>query len=391
MTFSMKQLPFSYAVRNLGRSPIRLFATVGGSVLVVGIILSAASYVQGMRRSLTVREDNNNVLLMGTGSEESLERSQISAGIPAHIRSGIRGIRERLDQAYVSPEVHMALLVSRGAEEEGLRALIRGITPAAFLVHSRVRIVDGRAPRSGHNELLIGTHVAARLGVSTDDLAIGNTLFFEGQEWNIVGHMNALGSVIDGEIWTGLTDLQVATRRDTLSCVVITLEDAEPADVEVWAATRLDLELSTLTEAEYYASLRRFYRPIQIIIIVTALLMSFAGILGALNTLYAAFAVRNREIGMLRAVGFSRPAIMLTLINESVIAAATGALIACGLSLLFLHGHAVRFTMGVFALHIDASVIAMGLVCGFVIGVIGAIPSSIRCLYMPIPEALKSK
>jgi len=35
-----------------------------------------------------------------------------------------------------------------------------GITPAAFLVHPQVRIVEGRAPQAGADELMVGALAA---------------------------------------------------------------------------------------------------------------------------------------------------------------------------------------------------------------------------------------
>ena len=45
----MKLLPFEYAVRNLGRSPLRLVLSVGGSLLVVMLVLAAAGFIQSYR------------------------------------------------------------------------------------------------------------------------------------------------------------------------------------------------------------------------------------------------------------------------------------------------------------------------------------------------------
>ena len=79
----MRQLPFEYAYRNLGRSPARLFASLLGSALVVLLVLAAAGFVRGMQLTLTQPDAlHENVLIFGAGSEESVERSQIDAGVP---------------------------------------------------------------------------------------------------------------------------------------------------------------------------------------------------------------------------------------------------------------------------------------------------------------------
>ena len=388
----MALLPFDYAVRNLGRSPGRLAAILAGSTLVVLMLLTATAFVQGMRQALTLDDAARNVILLGTGSEASLERSQISAAVPSQAMAGIPGIKQRLGVPFVSPEIHLALVVRRAPDAaEELRAVFRGMTPTAFLVHPRVQIVAGRAPRPGHNELLAGRLAARKLGVPDADLAPGRTLWFEGQEWTIVGRFAAPGTVMEAEIWTTLGDLQVASRRDnTLSCVILTLDTAEVADVETWATVRLDLELSAIAEGAYYASLRRFYRPVQAMVWATAVLIALAGVLGGLNTLHAAFASRSRELGMLQELGFSRSAILANLLQEALLAGSAGGVIGCLLGRLLVHGHAVRFSMGVFALNVDALAVAIGLAGAVLVGLIGALPPALACLRLPIPAALKA-
>jgi ABC-type antimicrobial peptide transport system permease subunit len=172
--------------------------------------------------------------------------------------------------------------------------------------------------------------------------------------------------------------------------VVVTLGSAEFGDVDAFCRQRLDLELAAMTEADYYRSLSVFYRPVRMLAWVTAGLIGLGGLLGGLNTMYAAFAARVREFGMLQSLGYTRGAIVTSLVQESVLITATGALIACFIGLAVLSGVAVRLSMGAFALVIDAPVIALGLGAGVALGAIGALPPAWRCLRLPITESLKT-
>ncbi|HRT42922.1 MAG TPA: ABC transporter permease, partial [Phycisphaerae bacterium] len=137
----MKLLPFEYAVRNLGRSPLRLAASLIGAALVVALVLAAGSFVRGMERTMSVSGSSKNVILLGAGSEESIERSQIGLNVAGLVTGSVPGIRTNLGVPYVSPEVHMALLVRTGREaEQELNAVLRGITNTAYLVHPQVRV-----------------------------------------------------------------------------------------------------------------------------------------------------------------------------------------------------------------------------------------------------------
>jgi putative ABC transport system permease protein len=387
----MRLLPFEYAVRNLGRSPLRLAASIGGSALVVALALAAGSFVRGMERSMIVSGSPQNVFLLGAGSEESVERSQIGMNTSTLAAASVPGIRTRWGQAYVSPEVHMAILLKLDREgSEELNAVIRGFTDTAFLVHPQVRVIEGRVPRQGEDEVMVGNLAATRLGVSPNALSIGATLWFDNRPWRISGRFEAPNTVMDAEIWCPLTDLQIATKRDTLSCVVLTLDDAEFEDVAAFCAMRLDLELVAVRESDYYAGLLRFYSPVRAMVWITATLVALGGLFGGLNTMYAAFAARVRELGTLQTLGFSRTSIVVSFLQESLLATACGGLLAAVAALFFLDGTAVRISMGAFALSVDAPVLAVGLAAGALVAVVGIMPPLWRCLRLTIVEALRT-
>lgn len=389
----MRQLPFHYAFRNLGRSRVRLAASLIGSSLVVLLALAAGGFVRGMQLTLTQDTGlHENVMILSTGSEEGVERSQIDASVDGIAAASIPGLKQRGGIIYASPEIHAALPLRTDAASDIERAaVLRGVRPVALLVHPEVEIVEGRPPRGGQDELMVGALAATRLGLQNDRLAIGQTLHFDDRDWTVVGRFSAPETVMNAEIWLPLTDLQIATNREaTLSCVIVTLESASFADVDLFAKSRLDLEITAMRERDYYASIAAFYGPIRAMVIVTAVLIAMGGVLGGLNTMYAAFAARVREVGMLQALGFTRLAIVTNLAEESVFAAACGALIGAVVGVALLDGLAVRFSMGAFALTIDAPVLLLGMLGGLLVGLVGVIPPAIRCLRLPINEALKS-
>jgi putative ABC transport system permease protein len=293
----------------------------------------------------------------------------------------------------VSPEVFFVTPVKLSpGDATGPQVALRGVTAAAFAVHREARLVEGRLAMQGREELIVGALAAAKMGVPEARLAMGKQIWFDNRPWTIVGRFEAPGTVMEAEIWCILSDLQIAARRDNLSCVVLTLDpkDGEFDDVDLFARQRLDLELVAMRERDYYAKLAAFYRPIQVMAWATAILIATGGLFGGLNTMYAAFASRVRELGALQSIGYSRYAIVLSLVQESVLATAAGALIAAGLAMWLLDGVHVRFSIGVFELMIDSTVLLLGLLAGLLLGVVGALPPAWRCLRLPIAEALKA-
>lgn len=391
----MRRLPLDYAVRNLGRSKTRLALIVFGSALLVLIMLAASAFVRGMDQSLRATGGENNIILIGAGSEESIERSEIEMGVAGIAAASIHGIAELGGVPFVSPEVHAMLPVRTARHESaapGTLATIRGVTPAALLVHDEVAILQGRFPEPGRDEVLVGSTAATRLGVPDALLAPGQKIEIEGRPWMIVGRFTAGGTMAESEIWTVMSDLMEVTRRNSLSCVVITLDPelAEFEDVAVFTMMRPDLELVAMLETEYYGALASFFAPIRVVVWITAGLITLGGFLGGLNTMYAAFVSRIREFGALQAIGFRRRAITFSLVQESTVATAIGTLLACAFGVLMLDGLAVRFSMGAFGLVVDTTVLTLSLGVGLLLGVLGALPPAFRCLRLPIPSALKA-
>jgi ABC-type antimicrobial peptide transport system permease subunit len=111
---------------------------------------------------------------------------------------------------------------------------------------------------------------------------------------------------------------------------------------------------------------------------------------GGFNTLYAAFSSRIAELATLQVLGYSRTAILVSLIQESLMACLTGALLAGFLSSWLLDGLIVSFSMGTFTLRTGPAVLLSGIITGSALGLFGSIPPAIRCFRPSLPSALRS-
>lgn len=384
----IRHLPFAYAARNLLRDPPRLLQKIGGACVVTFLVFAAGAFNQGMKSVLRTSGSPQNVILLGAGSEESVERSEIDVQVESLAAAGIRGIEVRLGQPSVSGEVHFMgkLTTVAGGERQ---SLLRGITPAAFEVHRKVRILDGDFPSSG--EVLVGSLAYHVLGLKEDDIRPGAQIEFEGQSFTVSGIFEAPGTVMESEVWFDRNDLMTLTQRESLSCVIMRMESPQqfPA-AELFAKQRLDLELSAIPEAVYYDRLSSFFAPIRAMTWLTAGLIAAGAIFGGFNLLYAAFASRIRELATLQAIGFQRIAIFVSLVQESLLATLSGTLLAAFLAVFLLEGRAIHFSIGTFSLELSGSVVVSGLLTGILLGILGAIPPAMRCLAAPLPATLRS-
>ncbi|WP_035607370.1 ABC transporter permease [Haloferula sp. BvORR071] len=381
-------LPFTYAVRNLFRSKTRLLQTVGGSALVVLLVMAAVAINTGMKRVLSASGSPNNVILVGAGSEESIQRSEVSEAAAGIAGTAVPGISKALGVRAVSTEIHYMnnIDLPGGVRKQ---ATLRGVTPEALRVHPELRITEGNFPAAG--QAMVGRLAWKKLGVPEAELKPGAHLNLDGQDLTISGIFAAPGTVLESEIWATLGDIRVLSKRDTVSCVTLRLDNPEDfSEADLFAKQRLDLELSALRESDYYARLASFFQPLRAMTWITAALIAAGALFGGINTLYAAFASRVREMATLQAIGFSRGSLLASLIQESTLACLMGALLGSVLALLFLDGRTIPFSIGAFTLDIGPDVALSGLLTGLFLGLLGAVPPAIRCLKPPLPAALRS-
>ncbi len=383
-----KLLPWEYAIRNLFRRPLRTFLTLVGLTTVVFLVFVVVGFIRGLERSLAVSGDPRTALVFSLGMGANLEYSSIPMGSSDLISATVGGIQKRFGQKYVSPELYLGTQVHVGKNEASM-GLVRGVNRSALLVRSQVEIKEGDWPAPG--EVMIGCMAATKLGVTEAETRVGKTISFEGRTWRISGVFSAGGSAFESEAWCRLAELQQAMKRQDLSVVAVSLApDGDFSDLDLFCKERLDLELQTMRETEYYASLQKDYSPVRWLAWLVVLLVSGAGVFAGLNTMYGAVVGRIRELATLQTIGFSRRAVVVSLIQEGLLLAAAASLLAALIALVFVNGAAVRFTMGAFTLRIDSIAVLIGCGVGLLLGFFGAIPPTIRALRMSIVDGLKA-
>ncbi|MAE52500.1 MAG: hypothetical protein CMI20_00105 [Opitutae bacterium] len=381
-------IPFSHCIRNLLRRPGQSCQLIAGSCVVVLLVMTAASMNHAMKQTLGNTGDPLNTIIVGAGSEESVERSEVKQGVAEIIGSSISGIRQIMDKPSLSPEIHFNGMLST-QDGKSSQALIRGVQHVALWVHQRVRILEGRFPNPG--EIMVGRLAHKKLGFNRSQLQIGQILVFNGEELIISGIFDAIGTVLEAEVWVPLQDLMTYTQRENLSCVVVTLDEARSfGDLDAFTKRRLDLELVAIQETEYYTKLSTFYKPIRWMAWICAFLLSIGALFGGLNALYASFSSRIQEFGAIQAIGFNRWKILFSLIVESSITGLIGSLLAFGIVVLILQGITVPFSIGVFVLNFTQIILALGAGTGLVLGVIGGLPPAWNCLRPSLPETLRA-
>ena len=385
----LRTLPWEYGIRNLLRRPTRSALTLLALTTVVLLVLVVVAFIRGLEGSLAVSGEPNVVLVYSIGAAADVENSAIPARTASLLSASLQGVQQRYGINHVSPELYIGTKVQLSDDSPGMFGIVRGVTTAAPLLRRQVQMLEGRWPSDG--EILVGRLTAAKLGCDQSQLAIGNTIKFDGRTWKISGRFTAGGAAFESEIWAPLADMQTTLKRQDLSLVAVGLAPgAAIADVEMFCKERYDLELQAVGETAYYASLQKHYQPVRLLGWVVVILIAGAGVFAGLNTMYGAVVGRVRELSALQAIGFRRRAIVLSLIQEAVLLSMTASLLAALLALLLINGTAVRFTMGAFSLKVDSLAIFVGCGTGLLLGLVGAIPPAMKAMRYAIVDGLKA-
>jgi putative ABC transport system permease protein len=155
------------------------------------------------------------------------------------------------------------------------------------------------------------------------------------------------------------------------------------------------LTLRARREQEYYAEQSATMTTvIRVFGTFVTLILSIGAMFGAMNTMYAAVAYRTREIGTLRALGFSRSRIVTAFLVESIALALVGGVVGCLLALP-VHGlstgttNMASFSEVAFKFRITPALLAGGIVFAGLMGAAGGLLPALRAARIPVSRALR--
>lgn len=388
-------LPLSYSLRNVRARPTRSLMTAGVIALVVIAATLFLGLISSLKRTVAISGDPMNLVVMRKGSDND-GSSQITLEAYQAIRFFDGIARDQDDQPLASPElvVQPFLRTKDGGREN---VLARGVEPVALQVHYKVKIVEGRMFQPSSGEAIVGRGVASRYA----NTEIGEELRFGRGRWKVVGIFEADGSAFESEVWVDVRELANDAKRP-FPFSGVRLRAATEADL-ARLEKRIDDDpryaLDAQLETDYYAKQSESANSLYVLVIGIAVLAGVGAGFGAANTMYAAVQARTAEIGTLRALGFSKSAILISFQIEAVALAllgfALGAVLAVVLSLVLnamLGGIAFgaqTFTTNVITLRVSASDLIGALGLALLVGVLGGLGPAWRAARLRPIEALR--
>ncbi|MGE3577349.1 MAG: ABC transporter permease [Vicinamibacterales bacterium] len=384
-------LPLSYNIRSLYvRGRVTLLA-VGGIALVVAVLVVLFAMANGFRLALRATGSPDNAIVTQRGSNTELT-SGLSREHAQVLMADERVMPGKDGRPLASPEMVVVASLKR---KDGMdtNVTVRGTTQTAFDVRTGLSIAEGRRFQPGLYEIVVGRKLQQRM----QGMEVGRTIRLQRKDWTIVGILDAGGSGFESEIWGDVETMGPAFNRGG-GYQSVTLRMRNPRAIRALNAElqrNPRMQLQAVDERKYYEDQSGDVSG-QLLALAgfVAVVMGIGAVFGAMNTMYAIVAARTREIGTLRALGFSKAAILTSFVLESTVLALVGGAIGCLLALPFNDissaAGGANFAEISFAFQVTRDALTTGMGLALLIGVAGGLLPAFRAARLPITAALRS-
>ena len=385
-------LPITYNLRNLRERWKTTLLAIGGIALVVAVFVTLGAMASGFSIALaaTGSDDNGIIVQRGSASELTSWMNRENANtimVDSRVARGADG------QPLAACDVVVITGKPRRTDGEMTNITVRGVQQRAFLVRRGITIVEGRNFQPGLNEIIVGKRAADRI----HGFDLGANVWMQKRNWKIVGLFTAGGSSFESEIWGDFDVMNTAFQRgggcESLTVRLTNKDVLGQFDKDLRANPQMQVQMDS--ERKYYADQSGpIAKALMGLAAFVAIVMGIGAVFGAMNTMYGIVAARTREVGTLRALGFSRLSILFSFLLESVLIALAGGVLGCILSIPMngftgATGNTASFAELAFAFKITPPILISGIVFSGVMGLFGGLLPALRAARLPITTALR--
>jgi len=383
-------IPLKYNIGNLKSRKVSTLMTVLGIGIVIAVMVAMMALYNGVQDALVSSGSKDNLMVLREGAQAestswvSREKYRVITALP--------GIEKAKDGApLASPELVVIFKLPRYDNPTGSNVNVRGVTAKALELRPYIQVVEGRMPRSGTNEAIVSKRMPKRFV----NMNVGDTFQSGRRSFQVVGVFDADNTSFDSEIWTDLDYLGQVQNRTAYSSVLLKPNSAAAfRSISDAIATDTRLKLLTKSEQKYYEDQTSGLLGIKILVTIVAFFMVLGATLGAMNTMFSAVASRKRELATMRALGFRRRDVLLSVVVEAIVLSALAGVIGVLLALP-VNGIAtgtanfVTFSEVAFNFTISPQVAMFAVALAIVAGVIGGLLPAISAARLPITRALR--
>jgi len=387
-------IPIAYNLRNLRARRTTTAAAALGLALVVFVFATARMLANGIHKAMHQASDPAVAIVLRKGASAEME-SGIEVAKIAIIGTepGVSAFPNGRQQA-IGELVAVVLLDKIGVEGGFSNVLIRGMTDDSIAFRPTMKIVAGRAATPGTDEVVIGRAIRGRFkGLDLD----GVFEMRKNRPMKVVGVFEDGGSAYESEIWADVDRVRANFGRGPIvSSVRVRLDS--PAKFDGFAAAidaNRQLDVAAMREEEFLLKTSQgtsiFLSALGFAI---AFFFSVGAMIGAMITMHATVAQRQREIGTLRALGFSRFQILTSFLFESIVLSLVGGALGAAASLLmslkeFSTMNWATFSEMVFRFEPSVGIIGSAMLAAGVMGILGGFWPAVRAARINPVQAMR--
>ncbi len=317
----MISLIYLYSLRNIFRRKLTSFFTILGMGLVIFVFSAVLMLTEGLKKTLVKTGSYDNVMVLRKSAQAEMQ-SIIERGEAGIIETLKEIDTDQFGRRLLSKEVVILINLIKKSTGKPSIVTIRGIDENSMSLRKNIKIIQGRMPIWGSNEIIVGQSIAKNFS----DAEIGRQISFAMRSWQIVGIFDAGNTGFSSEVWGDVNQIMQSFRRGAYSSVTFRLKDStlfEKVKEKIETDPRLRLEAKR--EIKYYEEQSEVMATfISYLGISMTAIFSIGAILGAMITMYTAVANREAEIGTLRAIGFTKGQILYSFIFESILVSMLG-------------------------------------------------------------------
>ena len=358
-------------VKNLMRRSVRSGLTLLGISIGVAAVVALGSIAEGISSNFaTAVGGSNNDLLITQADAIDPALSSLEDTIGERIQAvpGVERVEPGVYTWVTTEELPFFLLFGY---ELGSTAM------------DHYRVVDGK-PVSGPGQIIIG-----RRATESIDVTVGDNLRLYGTPYRVVGIYETGQGIEESGGVLLLEDAQgVAQYERKVSLFEVGLRRGEDTDAVVERIDSLDLDLKVSKTSERETN-QQYEQMLQGFAWGIAAIAIFIGGLGMMNSMVMSVLERTREIGTLRALGWSRWRVLRIILGESLALSAAGGVVGIflGVGLAKLTGAIPGMGVlldGVFT----PEIFMQGMITALVLGLVGGVYPAWRAAGLQPVEAL---
>ncbi|EMI54519.1 ABC transporter permease protein [Rhodopirellula sallentina SM41] len=374
----MKFVTMTY--RNVMRRPLRSGLTLIAVALAVCAVVSLVGIANGFKATFMN-------FYQGAGVDLLVVRSGSARRLTSTLDESLGDRIVALDGVV---EVIPGLADVVSFPEAGLYVVpVSGLIPETQ-VFDAMEPVDGRRLlKTDERGVMVGITLADSLGKK-----VGETIdVVEDEPYKIVGIFESFNVLQNGSLVVSVAELQRLMGREGevsgFSIITSDATDEAMLDRISKQVEAMEPEVKVRPTREHVESLSEIQVAVAMAWLTSAVAIVI-GSIGVLNTMFMSIQERTLEIGLLRAIGWTRVRIISMILIESVLLSAIGAAIGIGVSFLLVsvltHMPAVN---GLIEGRIQPTVIMQGVLIALVVGFLGGLLPAYAASKLSPSEALR--